>query len=132
MKKNIISFTVLVIWTVFAVNVYANSETQGTVSIRLISNEDGVPLCGEKFDIKIVKRSGGRLEVKSDDNGDIEIAASYIGIEIIVSSYRYTGGRAEVKAEGTVIKCSKTNPLPASMVNPWGHSRPSPPKVEAR
>ncbi len=132
MKKNIISFLVIVMWAVFAVNVFAGNETQGNVTIRIINNDDGEPLSGEVFDLKVVKRSRGRVEVKSDDNGEIEISADYIGMEILVSSYRYTGKQIEVKAEGTVIRCSKTNPLPASMVNPWGHSRPSSPKVEIR
>ena len=131
-KNIIIASAVFVLLALFAVNVYADNETEKTVSIQLISNEDGKPLSSEKFDIKIVRRSGGRLEARSDDNGEIEIDASYIGVEIIVSSYRYTGDLTEVKAEGTIIECSKTNSLSARMVNPWGHSRPSPPRAEIR
>jgi len=132
MKKNIIYFTALVIWAVFAVNVSVGNETPGKVTIQLVNNDDGTPLSGEMFDIKIVKRSRGRVEVKSDDNGEIEISADYVGMEILVSSSRYTGKQVEVKVDGTVIRCSKTTPLSASMVNPWGHSRPSPPMVETR
>ncbi len=97
------------------------------VTITVVNSETGGAIGGLKLSAKIESRPLSRIEVATDENGQFQIDADYTGSKVNVSFFGLQSDWTEIKEKGTIVKCRHED-FQVKMINPWGHSRPSPPK----
>ena len=130
--KKFFIFWLIFFMIVATANAFTSNKSQNEIKVLVIDKDKETPLSDLTFNIKVSCQTDSGMEVKSNKDGIIRIDSKYEGCKIMVYSDEINGQWTEIKPEGTVVKCGRTNTYHPTMINPWGHSRPSPPKPEKK
>lgn len=126
MNKCMFFVCLMALLVIQSVVVFGDGAVANEVVVKVVYEDGGEPIGGVVIGINVKNRAFTNMRVKTDQNGNFNIGENYVGKKVLITGDEVVGDWAEIKTEGTVVYCKKRDKL-SVMVNPWGHSRPSPP-----